>query len=1144
MKKSLLIMLLMAVFAPLAIFGQETLTVCEGTTTNEYVPFYGYYADATQQNQMIFPAMRDMNGSNITEMVFDCYQISSAYNGGLGNWIVSLGETDATTLSGLDNTTALTQVYSGELTVNASAKQVIVTFTTPYLYNGGNLLVEFNHPVTTGYRRIYFYGTEATSAAYTYSAVRNFLPQTTFTYLPADYCFTPSGITSETTPVSATIDWNPEAEAYNVRYRVNANSQAEVLLSADFENGLPTGWGTIDNDGDGYEWTWSEQLDANSGSGLMYSASYINDSKVATRKEEKASKGALTPDNWLVTPQVALGGTISLYAKGQDASWCGEHFAIYVSTTSQTDTRSFTQVSQEYVATGSYQEYVIDLSNYSGNGYIAIRHFNITDMFYLDVDDVTVYGPATQNAWTTINNITKKPYTIEGLTPETTYDVEVQAVCSSTSSSDWSETAQFTTTSNCVAPFDLQADEITQATASLNWTGYQDSYNVRYRTAADAEILLFNDFESSVDSWTQSDGGIYNGQGMQYSGSYMYGFNAGEEQYLITPELTGLEDGGTLVFYHMYYSNTAESFMVGYSSTTADARAFTWSNSVTSGSSYSAYVEAIPAGTKYIAIQTTIAQYYLFIEDFTVYGPTIPAGEWITISNITTPVSVANLEAQTYYEFQVQGINPSCDGGVTNWSESGYFTTATGNMFITDGNWNEANNWYAGEVPATGADVTIAANCTIPAGYIANAGAITIGENGSLTIQDGGQLIHTNEGVVATMEKEIKGYTGEKDSYYFISSPANTVFTYNGNTYAYTDPAEVENMLSNEYDLYGFDCTEDLEWRNYEADPDNFVMWQGMGYLYANSEKTTLRFTGELHPFASDYANDGYLLTYEASDENFNGFNLVGNMLAADAYIVIANYESGTGTTGLAEDVYFYTMGDGELVAGTGAVAPLQGVMVKASSASQVALCYTKALRSKSALNITLSNANGLIDAAYIRFNGGSELNKIQLNPNHTKLFFTKDNQDLAVVNSEAQGEMPVSFKAENNGTYTLSFSNENVEFSYLHLIDNMTGADVDLLANPSYSFEAKTTDYASRFKLVFSTENASSDHFAYFTDGSLVINNEGNATMNVYDVTGRLVNTQSINGSCQVGFNAIPGVYMIQLVNGNDAKTQKIVVK
>jgi hypothetical protein len=39
----------------------------------------------------------------------------------------------------------------------------------------------------------------------------------------------------------------------------------------------------------------------------------------------------------------------------------------------------------------------------------------------------------------------------------------------------------------------------------------------------------------------------------------------------------------------------------------------------------------------------------------------------------------------------------------------------------------------------------------------------------------------------------------------------------------------------------------------------------------------------------------------------------------------------------------------------------------------------------------------------------------------------------------------------------------------YLHLIDNLTGADVDLLQMPEYTFTAKTTDYASRFRLVFS---------------------------------------------------------------------------
>jgi hypothetical protein len=35
-----------------------------------------------------------------------------------------------------------------------------------------------------------------------------------------------------------------------------------------------------------------------------------------------------------------------------------------------------------------------------------------------------------------------------------------------------------------------------------------------------------------------------------------------------------------------------------------------------------------------------------------------------------------------------------------------------------------------------------------------------------------------------------------------------------------------------------------------------------------------------------------------------------------------------------------------------------------------------------------------------------------------------------------------------------------------------MTGADIDLLQTPSYTFEAKTSDHASRFRLVFSTDD------------------------------------------------------------------------
>ena len=46
--------------------------------------------------------------------------------------------------------------------------------------------------------------------------------------------------------------------------------------------------------------------------------------------------------------------------------------------------------------------------------------------------------------WTVVENVTN-PYTIEGLTPETKYEVQVQAVGPDTRTSDWTEIVNFTT---------------------------------------------------------------------------------------------------------------------------------------------------------------------------------------------------------------------------------------------------------------------------------------------------------------------------------------------------------------------------------------------------------------------------------------------------------------------------------------------------------------------------------------------------------------------------------------------------------------------------------------------------------------------------------------------------------------------------
>ena len=111
-----------------------------------------------------------------------------------------------------------------------------------------------------------------------------------------------------------------------------------------------------------------------------------------------------------------------------------------------------------------------------------------------------------------------------------------------------------------------------------------------------------------------------------------------------------------------------------------------------------------------------------------------------------------------------------------------------------------------------------------------------------------------------------------------------------------------------------------------------------------------------------------------------------------------------------------------------------------------------------------------------------------------------------------------------------------------------MTGADIDLLANPSYSFDAQTDDYEARFRLVFSakSDNASIDEpFAFVSDGQIILTDGDafNATVQVIDMMGRVLDTQ--NGVRTLStLNMTPGVYVLRLLDGNTTRTQKIVVE
>jgi hypothetical protein len=305
----------------------------------------------------------------------------------------------------------------------------------------------------------------------------------------------------------------------------------------------------------------------------------------------------------------------------------------------------------------------------------------------------------------------------------------------------------------------------------------------------------------------------------------------------------------------------------------------------------------------------------------------------------------------------------------------------------------------------------------------------------------------TGEVLPKTFTKNIPAYTST-GGWVLIASPLTEAVT----------PSPENGFLTNDYDLYYFDQASDSsEWINYKSDNGNFNLVSGKGYLYANSQNDTLTFTG--YP----YNGNGQVTLSKTSGTHFEGWNLVGNPFAQTAYITKP----------------FYTMNleGSEVIASTSnSVGAMEGIFVVANEDGETMTFSTEEPNRGAALVMNIcQNRGSVIDRAILRFGEGNNLPKFMLNKNNTTLYIPQDNKDYAVVNANNVGEIPVNFKAAENGTYTLSFSMENVAFSYLHLIDTMTGADIDLLAlrlaqgPASYTFEAKTTDQASRFRLVFS---------------------------------------------------------------------------
>ena len=138
------------------------------------------------------------------------------------------------------------------------------------------------------------------------------------------------------------------------------------------------GWTIRDEDGDGYNWEWMDASGSNynvyEGTHCMASASFQN--------SPFGGGTALNPNNWLISPAFTAGSTVTFWYAGQDPNFAAETFGVYVIANGTTsDELAY------FTASNTYQQGSVDISDFAGQTVqVAFRHYDVTDMFRLNLD--------------------------------------------------------------------------------------------------------------------------------------------------------------------------------------------------------------------------------------------------------------------------------------------------------------------------------------------------------------------------------------------------------------------------------------------------------------------------------------------------------------------------------------------------------------------------------------------------------------------------------------------------------------------------------------------------------------------------------------------------------------------------------------
>ena len=446
-------------------------------------------------------------------------------------------------------------------------------------------------------------------------------------------------------------------------------------------------------------------------------------------------------------------------------------------------------------------------------------------------------------------------------------------------------------------------------------------------------------------------------------------------------------------------------------------------------------------------------------------------------------------------------------------------------------------------------------------GTFVNSGTLTIKSDATAT---GSLIVNGTVSGNVTIERYIAAWGSGTQGWHFLSAPVA------GQDF---QPEFVPNPPTTSEDFYLWD-EPNSQWVNSKLGSGPFTFNEasfgtefvtGKGYLVSYASNVTKNFTGV--PNNSDVSN--IALTY-TSTSAAKGWNLLGNPFPSGLTWNVSSWKPGnTIISGTAKIVNSLNASYEDITGGE-IIPAMNGFLVYTSAATTLSIPE----ESRTHSNNWYKQGNELekLVLKVIDLDGQTaQKTQLILNPEATSGFdFLYDSEFLpflapslytvvegkqlstnSIPSITGNMHVPVHFVKNNGTNFMLEAENIAAFGTEVNLVDNKTGQITNLYQNPSYSFTAENGDEPERFELHFGLVSLSelpqpTPLKAYITNGKLYFPLQGDATLEMIDLLGRmLMNTKvSGNGLTSKTMELPAGVYMVQLSYSNIRQTAKVVVK